>query len=487
MTRKELGPLLAIALAMGTGSAAASPWAEVGDSQMRADVELLAGAGVVGDLTTHWPMPWTALTRDIRAFDNLDKQPQIVRGAAARLMAEARDQTEGGFNGSFTLDITNRPSVVYGFDSLGRGEGQTQLSLGFNSGIWSARLSAGLFSDDFEKHTTKVALDGSYIAAKVGGALVYAGEVSHWWGPGWISALSLSNNARPMPQIGITRLNDTAFQWPVLRWLGPWQAEFFVGLLDGPRLARNTVYDGLRFTINPLPGLQIGVARTDMMCGTGHPCAPLHDYFSFNNDPSRVNNTNDEGLIDIKYSRTLAGVPMEIYGQVMNEDSSPITHSGTSHLAGASIYVPISAGSPLRLTVEFADSISTTDIFGNGHLYGFSYTNGLYPDGMHYRGRTIGFSLDTDSRLLSLQGAWTDSGGRFYELSFHHANISDVNSPGSSVVSPVAPASINMGEARVTLPFQAFMLDLAARYQDDQPRPRTGGLASVEAALRLNF
>lgn len=467
-------------------AAQASPWAEVGDSQLRGDVELLAASGVIGDTTTYWPIPWTALAGDLRGA-SLAGQPASVQAAATRVLGQARDETESGLNGSFTIDATNLPNVVYGFDGMGRGEGQTQLSLGFNSGSTSGRLSLGAISGTFKKNDTKLMLDGSYIATKVGGALVYAGELSHWWGPGWISALSLSNNARPIPQIGIERLNDTAFTWPVLRWLGPWQGEFFVGLLDDPRIARNTVYDGLRFTFNPAPGLQIGLARTDMMCGTGHPCSPLRDYFSFANDPLHVNKTNDQGEFDVKYNRVLGGIPFEIYTQFMNEDSSPITHSGTSHLVGGSVYLPLMKSGPLRVTLEYTDSISTTDIFGSGHLYGFSYTNGTYPDGMRYRGRTLGFSLDDDSKLLSLQGAWSDSGGRFYELSLHHATISNSHSVGANIVSPRGPVSLNLLDARVTLPFRIFKLDLDARYQDKQIPPKTGAAGAIEAALRVNL
>ena len=103
---------------------------------------------------------------------------------------------------------------------------------------------------------------------------------------------------------------------------------------------------------------------------------------------------------------------------------------------------------------------------------------------MRYRGRTLGFSLDSDSRLLSLQGAWTDSAGRFYELSYHHAQISNPNNLSGNVVT-TAPVLINMGEARVTLPWKGIKIDLAGRLQDDQPRPNKGFLASIEMALRV--
>jgi hypothetical protein len=289
-----------------------------------------------------------------------------------------------------------------------------------------------------------------------------------------------------MPQIGLERLDTSASTWPVLRWLGPWQLEFLVGLLDGPRIQTNTFYNGLRFTFNPLPGLEIGLSRTEEFCGQGHPCAPLRDYFNLNNDPAHTDNTNDEGLIDIKYSRNLGNVPTQVYMQLMNEDSSPFTHSGTSHLFGASVFLPTRTN-PVRLTTEYSDSISTVNIFSFGdYLYGFSYTNGTYPDGMRYRDRTIGFSLDDDSRLLSLQGAWSDSGGRFYELSLHHANIGNSHSLGSNILSPV-PVTINMGEARVSLPLRWMKLDLAGRLQDNQLPPHSGFAASIEAGIRIGL
>ena len=78
--------------------------------------------------------------------------------------------------------------------------------------------------------------------------------------------------------MGVQRLDSSASTWPVLDLLGPWQAEFFLGWLDGPRIATNTYYNAFRFTFNPVPGLEIGLARTEMFCGEGHPCAPLRDY-----------------------------------------------------------------------------------------------------------------------------------------------------------------------------------------------------------------
>ena len=76
--------ILALAIFLyGTVHSLASPWAEVGDNQLRGDIELLAAAGVIDGITTHWPLPWQSIVKDLR--DNpLAGQPASVRAAAAR-------------------------------------------------------------------------------------------------------------------------------------------------------------------------------------------------------------------------------------------------------------------------------------------------------------------------------------------------------------------------------------------------------------------
>jgi hypothetical protein len=105
---------------------------------------------------------------------------------------------------------------------------------------------------------------------------------------------------------------------------------------------------------------------------------------------------------------------------------------------------------------------------------------------MRYRGRTLGFSLDDDSTLLSLQGAWSDADGYFYEVSLHHATIGNSHLPQNNIVSPM-PVTLDMAEARIGIPFHQIRIDLAARLQDDQPRPAHGLAASVEIGLHLEL
>lgn len=478
----------AFALMLWAGSPGfASPWAEVGDNQLRADIELLQATGVVRDVTIQWPLPWQSLLQDL-SRTNLVVQPAGVQAAVRRVLAQAQGATAAGVSASMSLDVTNMPSVVYGFDGMGRGEGQAQLMLEGTSGPYSGRIALGGITQNFGAKPNKIMPDGTYLSARLGGVRLYAGYLDHWWGPGQFTALQLSNNARPMPQIGISRSGTQASSWPILRWLGPWQAEFFLGTFDGPQIQSNVFYNAAHVTINPLPGLEIGFAKTEQFCGKGHPCSPLRDYFTNADLSNHPDNVNGEGALEIKYSNVLRSVPFQAYMQLMNEDYSWFSRSGSSHLFGASVFLP-TQGSPMKVTVEYANSIATKTLFSFGtHVYGFSYNNGQYPDGMHYRGRTLGFSLDSDSTLASLQGNWSDAVGRFYQLSLHHATIANSKTPPGYNGLSGTPVIVNMAEARISLPLalnrRTFHLDLAGRLQDDQPRPHRGFAAAVEVSLR---
>jgi hypothetical protein len=473
--------LAAAATAPLATAALASPWAEVGDQQLRSDIQILANAGIIDDITTHWPIPWAGIEGKLNDADRQD-MPDYVRAAMLRVRAKLRAQIPGKFHAGAYIDATNKPDVVYGFDGLGRDKYQGQVyGEAEITPSTDIRIQAGAID---EGGKTKIMADGSYLAQALGNSVIYAGYLTHWWGPGWTSALSLSNNARPMPQIGISRLDTAPFDTPLLSWLGPWQSEVFVGVLDGPRIDRNTGYVGFRFTFNPLPGLQIGLSRTTEICGENHTCDPA-DYFNLANDTGHRNTTNDEGLIDLHYTNRIGGLPFEVYTQFMNEDSNPFSHSDTSHQVGGSVWVPVS-GNPLRLTAEYTDSVPTLNMFGGDLEHGQAYNNSQYLDGMRYRGRTLGFSLDSDSRLFTVQGSWIDHDDFTYTLTLHHADVSTPqNTLGNAVTA--APVAINEVEARAEIPFNHVTFALEARYADDQPRPSRGAEAAFEGQITVHI
>jgi hypothetical protein len=486
---KRIIAAAAVAVSLTVGAASAGPWAEVGDAQLRSDIEILAAADVIDDITMQWPLPWAGILDRLDAPVALTGQPEYVRDAATRVRARGRAETRSGTSRfSMTVDGTNEPNVVRGFDAMGRQNVQGQVTAELMWPSTVVHLAVGAQTVNHRDHQVLVP-DGSYLAQRIGDVVLYAGYMTHWWGPGWISAMSLSNNARPVPQVGIARAGTAPFESPWLSWLGPWQMEFFVGVLDGPRIAEHTIYDGFRFGFSPLPHLEIGLSRTDQMCGTGHPCDPIKGYFNLINQDGAANIVNDQGSIDIRYSRAFSGWAFEVYAQAMNEDTNPIVHSGTSHLVGGSTWMPFRGGIA-RLTVEYADSVATRDIWGGGVMHGVAYNNWQYADGMRYRDRTLGFSLDSDSRLLSIQASLSDRKSRSVTLTYHRAEISNPLNLSPNVVTS-APVTLNMVQARIGLPFELsgrmLRFDIEGRFQDDQPRPKRGWQAAVEAALTINL
>lgn len=469
--------------------AMASPWAEVGDSQTRSDVELAAASGLINNITMQWPLPWTSILGSLQDESRLDALPADVRDAVERLQEKGKSDLHVGLaRAEVLIDVTGTPATVRGYDALGRAQQQGQISYEYLSTDAALRLAVGAQKSN-PRDSQALVFDSSYIAHRIDGVVVYAGYLQHWWGPGWISALSVSNSARPVPQVGLSRVHTDPSQSWLLSWLGPWQFETFVGLLDGPRVAENTAFVAVRFAFNPLDGLEIGLSRVTQMCGSGHPCRPLVDYFTFSNDDEHVNSTNEQANIDFRYTGTLLSRPYAVYAQFMNDDTNPIIVSGTSRVYGGSIWLPIASLSS-RLTFEYANSIASRNVFWGGAMHGFSYNNGRYADGMRYRGRTLGFSLDSDSILYSIQASLVDRSHRTLTLTYHRALVSHpLNSWGNVVTA--APVRFNAVEARIGYPVKWGMynakIDTSIRWQDDQPRPKRGSDASVELALRFGI
>lgn len=486
--------------------AQASPWAQVGEAQLRSDIEVLAAAGVIDNITTQWPLPWGGILYRLDQPGALNGQPAYVVSAAERVRERGMAETEPHrLHASATVDATNNPDVVRGFDAMGLQDVQGQANLEYQWESTVVHIAVGAQTTSQNHLISSAAvntipgsrrtdhrdrqillLDGSYIAQRIGNTVVFAGFLPQWWGPGWISALSVSNNSRPFPQAGIMRIDTTPFSSPWLHWIGPWQFEFAVGLLDGPRIATNTLWDGVHFSFSPLSGLEIGLNRTQELCGTGHPCKPS-TYFNLKDSNSHLSSAANEGNIDLRYTGSLGGQLFSIYTQLMNEDSNagnPFTHSASSHIFGLTTWVPVHA-TRVRLTAEYTDSISTRDAFSFGNdLYGVTYHDFKYPDGNTYRGRTLGFSLDVDSRLASLQASWIGPHSVTYTLTYHHAAIGSPQSAGTNIVT-TSPVTINIGEARIQVPFSWGKLDVEGRLQDDRPRPEKGFKAAIETALTV--
>lgn len=486
-------PMLGLTLSLLAGTASATPWAEVGDRALRNDIEILAARHLIDGPVTTWPIPVGFFAR-LRDSAALGEQPEYVRLAADRVLARLDGQA--GLRPAAEIRVASEPNLIRDFGAAARDEVDVRAGLDYDGDAFAVNLRVGALTGlDGDRY--RFALDGSYASTLIGNWQLYGGWIDKWYGPGHASSLILSNNARPFPKIGITRNSPEAFATKWLSWLGTWQLDFYVGLLEeDARLEGNTGVGSLRFAFVPADGLEIAITRVVQFCGGGNNCNPLEAAFAINNTDSDRNNSNDQATIEFKYVKDFNKVMFSPYVQFLNDDTGPFTHSYTSYLGGLHWTGPWgSNGTQWSLTAEYTDSRATLDWFSFGkRLPGFAYNNDEYIDGFRYRGRTMGFSLDSDSVLFSLAGAITDSAGRQYRLAYYNAQISTtelaaIQAEGGfrrNVVS-ARPVQVNQVEGGIRLPWNRLLFDLSVRWQDQQPFPDAGAKLNVEAGVQLRF
>ncbi len=477
---------------------ATTPWLDVGDAGLRADVELLASYGVIDGPVTTWPLPSKQLLRGLarlNAAGSAELLPSAVQQAAQRVLAALSHHDGDPADALHPLAVfrtTNSAALVRPFGDRARDEADVRVGGDYDHGWFSARALVGAQTHYNGDHG-RFSPDGSYLGARWGGAQFYGGWLDQWYGPGHDTSLILSNNARPMPKIGVMRADTQPFQTPLLSWLGPWQANAFIGVLDdGGRVDRNTGFISVRVNFEPLPGFEVGLTRETEICGRHHPCNPV-DYFGFDNSPTHVNKTNDEAGFDFKYTHRFGQLAVSPYLQIMNEDNGPINHSGASYLLGATLMSAFGThGAWWTLTAEYANSVALQNWFDLGKkMYGTAYNNSDYVDGFRYRGRTLGFSLDSDSRLLSVTWRLTDTASRRWHVAYRRAELGilDPANPGAGTHNVItrAPVTINIGEAGLDWPIRAFTVSLAVRAMDAVPVPAVMDHFAGEFGLRYGF
>lgn len=407
--------------------AGASPWATVGDSSLRNDVEVLAYYGLVSGPVNTWPMTWKQITANLHKADSMNL-PLYVRHALARVRAKIPAE----INGSVTAAYTNNPETIRGFNKSARNEVDIQGSVDFNldSGT-TIHVQGGYRSGNMEDYAH---FDGSYVSQDMGNWALYAGAVDRWWGPGRESTLILSNNARPMPSIGLRRIEPKAFETKWLSWMGPWNFEVFVSQMDEKRHIPEPIFVGIRTNFEPVDNFEVGLSRTLMLCGRDRPCGlkqwahgliAVGDLDNFGDSSEDVQNQpgNQLAQLDLSYSFSLnENSKMKIYAEGAAEDVVVVAPYTYTRLIGASFFGRLGdSGNQYRITTEYSDSTGSLVWFFGEHRKGVMYNHFIYLDGYRYLNKVIGMSLDSNSRYVSLEGVLTLENG--FEVSARYQNI----------------------------------------------------------------
>ncbi len=244
----------------------------------------------------------------------------------------------------------------------------------------------------------------AYGKTSLGKLEIEVGRDSMWWGPGYHGSLWMSNNARPFTMLKVSNPKPIQLPW-ILDRLGPFKAVYFLTELEENRDHPHTRLTGIRLSVKPHPGIELGGSRAIMFGGGDVPGIGVKDYLQIFWPMNIQGYENQVASIDASWRiRLPAWIPARsarLYVDYGGEDA-----------AGFHQYRPL-------LGLQLADVLRTgrTDLrieYNNNHVGRFPnvfYNHGLYHSGYTYNGRVIGHFMGTDSHDLLVRAThylWPD-------------------------------------------------------------------------------
>lgn len=446
--------LMGVLLSWGAGhEAQALPLAAPGDLQLRHDLRVLQDAGVLQGPLSAWPVPLGNLYRQLRNQRREQALEPVTSASLTRVIGRLRRERDIGIQaGRVLFEVADNPLEIRTFQDTPREEAALNAGIGWMGNRFAAKLSASILSNPSDGDDLR--LDGSYVAGISGNWMATFGKLDRWWGPSWNGSLILSNNARPPTTIGIQRSALKAFELPILRWLGPWDLRAFIGQLDDDRVVSDAKLLGVRFAFQPFSTLEIGINRTAQWGGDGRP----QDLQSFIDLVAGRDNVGEGGIteenqpgnqlasVDFRWRSPLGRAPYAIYGEILGEDEAGIDAIGLPlpsrviASAGTQIWgsVPFAEAS-YRGYVEYTNT--TSEFHSDENRPNFAYNHGTYEDGYRFHNRTLGHSIDGDSRAIAAGLLWVGDSSEWF------VNVLDarLNKDGTDSAPPGAPHPLSPG------------------------------------------
>lgn len=399
--RKTLLNVSVLAALVSPLTAFSSPWIGTIDPALHSDLTLLAEKGHLKVAVTSFPVPWKGVDRELEQLDptSLDAEAWV---AYSRLRHYLQQQKNAKSLKVLTLQASSDDKRFKSFDEVSAEKGLARLSASGDWGPLAYQITTN-FAPGGERY-----LDQSFVAYQFGHWNIRLGALDQWWGPGQASSLILSNNARPVPGVAVSRSMATASDG-LLSVLGPWYFTAQMGKLEGNRTVPDTRLWQSRLNFQPLDGLEIGLSWAAMWGGQGQGNS-LSDFFNiltFKNECANGEEQCDSALktqagnqlagYDIRYSFNLFDLDMSLYGQQIGEDAVDyykVTDKG--HLYGFSVYA---------FGAKWFAETSNTQVACGGegvYIYDCYYEHSQYKSGYRYHQRAIGSTFDSDAKAIVL-------------------------------------------------------------------------------------
>lgn len=454
-------------------SVSAAPWVDSGDQRLRHHIQVLADKNIITVPVTTWPLMWSGVIYDVQQAEYAQLDEQALWSLSYVKHAFAR-QTEGGLRCDAQVSAGEGIQAIKYFGDERREKTEVKASIDWMSDKLAIHLAGGYAADSLSGD--KMRADGSYISYALGNWAFTAGAIDRWWGPGWHSSLTLSNNARPIPGLSLQRKSSDAFESAWLSWLGPWQLTSFISQLESDRYVPDAYFLGTRVSFKPLKNLEIALSRTAQWGGEGRP----QDLGSLKDLIIGKDNRGDSGIaidgsnepgnqqasIDARYNFAVAQMQSAIYFQFTGEDEAgglPSRGMVQLGLESSFLYRNIQH----RFVFEASD---TTSESYSDERPNYAYEHFLYKSGYRYKQRPIGASIDNDSRLMSIAADHYLPSGKQFSWSLAKVNLNqdatNAPAPGGSVYGE--GADLKVVKVEYSFPFSSsWQASFGLQYTSD--------------------
>jgi len=296
----------------------------------------------------------------------------------------------------------------------------------------------------------------AYVGLNFSNWQITFGPQTLWWGPSLGGPLMFSDNAAPVNMLRVNRVSP--FELPgLLKWLGPWRMEWFLGQLQGHEfvfqtntgivgqygvpIGRQPFLDGARFSFKPSPDFELGFSLTAIFAGGPTPLT-LHTFlksYSIGNGNRIDGSPSDPGdrRSGLDFTFRVPGVKdgLSFYTEAFVEDEfSPIAYWRNAAIWSGIYLAQIPKLNKLDLRIE----AGYTDLPGNlqngsatSHYGpGIFYTNSRYPNGYTNDGNLLGNWLGRQSQGAEAWSTYRFTPRNFIQASFRHQKVSQQVMPG---------------------------------------------------------
>ena len=393
------GAVACLIVSLYSSIALAAPWLEPGDNRARFALQKLADRGHLDRTASTWPVMMGTVHSGLSQETGSDAP--AIGGPLAYLKFEMDEQGKQGWRAEYELGATSEPAFVKGFQAGPRETAETSLNVQWQGESWALGLKPAFAANPEDDESVR--LDGSYLAATAGNWVFGAGAIDRWWGPGWQSSLILSNNARPMPAVWLNRKDASEPETSWLKWIGPWQFTVFASQLEDERAVPEAKMIGMRLTVRPIEGLDIGFSRAIMLGGEGRPEGASTIWNALIGRDNGQLEENDPGnqlaSIDARYGFAIGDQAMGVYAQMMGEDEAGAFPARKSWLLGTDWTTQLLSNDQ-QWFVEYSNTLAD-DFLGNA-MPNITYDHSRYRTGYRYKGRNMASTFDGDAETLTL-------------------------------------------------------------------------------------